>query len=329
MKKIVGIFGFIVLVISLSCILWQLEGEKKLQVAIIDKTVPDESYREHLGFNWLLKALKYVDSNNQSYKLNDYFGFKPNTNKENYSIRQLPDSYADEDMIYIADTYGVYQEDFPWIEKKREGDRSKLVYGGLKMNEWKAIANRLNDDKKVTLVAEFNTLASPTDETVRNSMSSVFGIQSSGWMGRYFDELDYRQNNEIPKWIVDKYGGSWRYKGPGFLLINERQNKIVVLKTGEDVDKKGIWLKFTKFGKKEFNLEQSVTYNYWFDIVTSEDQHDVLANYDWNLTKNGKRKLVQEGIPTSFVAVNKSQVKNATSYYLAGDFNDLSKTLSL
>lgn len=326
MKKIVGIFGFIVLVISLSCILWQLEGEKKLQVAIIDKTVPDESYREHLGFNWLLKALKYVDSNNQSYKLNDYFGFKPNTNKENYSIRQLPDSYADENLIYIADTYGVYQEDFPWIEKKREGDRSKLVYGGLKMNEWKAIANRLNDDKKVTLVAEFNTLASPTDETVRNSMSSVFGIQSSGWMGRYFDELDYRQNNEIPKWIVDKYGESWRYKGPGFLLINERQNKIVVLKTGEDIDKKGIWLKFTKFGKKEFNLEQSVKYNYWFDIVTSEDQHDVLANYDWNLTKNGKRKLVQEGIPTSFVAVNKSQVKNATSYYLAGDFNDLSKT---
>ncbi|MFJ8264139.1 hypothetical protein ACIQ4I_19700 [Rummeliibacillus sp. NPDC094406] len=324
MKKIIGIFVFVILVISLSFILWQLEDEKKLQIAIIDKTVPDESYREHLGLNWLLKTLKYVDSNNDSYKLDDYFGFKPNTSKKTYSIKDLPDSYKNDDVIYIADTYGVYQDDFPWINKNREGERSNLVYGGLKMNEWKAIVNRLSEDKKSTLVAEFNTLASPTDETVRNHMSSVLGIQSSGWMGRYFDELDYRKNNEIPKWIVDKYGSNWGYKGKGFILINEKENEIVVLKTGEDIDNKGIWLNFTEQGKKEFNIEKSVKYNYWFDIVTSEDKRNVLANYDWNLTKKGQEKLTDNNIPTSFVAVNKTQIKNATTYYLAGDFNDIS-----
>ncbi|HWI48069.1 MAG TPA: hypothetical protein VNU45_07610, partial [Rummeliibacillus sp.] len=329
MKKIVGIFCFVILVISLSFILWQLKDEKRLQIAIIDKTVPSESYREHLGFNWLLKTLKYVDSNNHSYQLDDYFGFKPNTSKKTYSINKLPHSYANEDLIYIADTYGVYQEDFPWIKKKREGDRSNLVYGGLKMNEWKAIVNRLNEDKKSTLVAEFNTLASPTDEAVRNHMSSVLGIQGSGWMGRYFDELDYRKNNEIPKWLVDAYGDNWKYSGKGFILINDKENKIVVLKTGEDIDDKGIWLKFTEQGKKAFHLDKSVKYNYWFDIVTSEDDSNVLANYDWNLTIKGKKKLMDENIPTSFVAVNRTHVKNATSYYLAGDFNDISTVPNL
>lgn len=324
MKKIIGIFVFVILVLSLSFIIWQLETEKKLQIAVINKTVPDESYREHLGFNWLLKTLKYVDSNSHSYQLNDYYGFKPDTSNQTYSINDLPKSYAKDDLIYISDTYGVYQNDFPWIEKKREGDRSNLVYGGLTMKEWKAIVNRLNADKKSTLIAEFNTLASPTDETVRNHMSNILGIRWSGWMGRYFDELDYRKNKEIPKWLVDEYRDNWAYKGEGFILINEQKNKIVVLKTGEDIDDKGIWMKFTEEGEKTFNLKKSVKYNYWFDIVTSEDDRNVLANYDWNLTQKGKKKLVDKNIPTSFVAVNKTQVKNATAYYLAGDFNDIS-----
>ena len=69
-------------------------------------------------------------------------------------------SYDESDIIYIADTYGVYKEDFPWIKKDREGYRSSLIYGGLQMEEWEAITDRLQQKKRSTLIAEFNSLAS-------------------------------------------------------------------------------------------------------------------------------------------------------------------------
>lgn len=92
---------------------WQLLEPIHLEVAIIDKTVPDESFREHLGITWLLNHMKYVKRDGASYDLaTDYYGFVPDDHQQTYSIRPLPDSYNDVDLIYVADTYGVYEEDF-------------------------------------------------------------------------------------------------------------------------------------------------------------------------------------------------------------------------
>ena len=52
MKRIyIGVMVVLVLMI-IPITWWYLEDEKQLNVAIIDKTVPNESYREHLGVNW-------------------------------------------------------------------------------------------------------------------------------------------------------------------------------------------------------------------------------------------------------------------------------------
>ena len=41
------------------------------------------------------------------------YGFMPDESKESFSIRDLPDSYEDTDLICAAGTYGVYEEDLP------------------------------------------------------------------------------------------------------------------------------------------------------------------------------------------------------------------------
>lgn len=327
MKRLIIISFSIVIILLLPFILWFLDDKKELQVAIIDKTVPDESFREHLGITWVLNHYGYVKKDGAPYNASvDYMGFVPNESKKDYHIKPLSNSYNDKDVIYVADTYGVYNEDLPWIKKKREGSRSSLVYGGLQSNEWEAILNRLQQEKRSTFIAEFNTLASPTEENVRKSMSDYLHFNWSGWTGRYFDELNSEKNNEIPQWIIDEYGDNWKYKGPGFILINDKNNDVVVLEKNKEFTGDGINLKFTKTGQKKFGLKKSPNYYYWFDIVTPKVGGNVLAYYNWNLTKAGKKALESKGIPLEFAGILESQYNNSKSYYFAGDFNDISTT---
>src|SRR5699024_9413863 len=49
----------------------------------------------------------------------------------------------------------------------------------------------------------------------------------------------------------------------------------------------------------------------------------VLANYEWDLTDKGAELLREHQIPEQFAAVVKSEHGQATSYYFAGDYNDV------
>lgn len=326
MKRFYIIGICFLLIVLLPIILWAIEPEKKLQIAIIDKTVPDETYREHLGITWLLNHFKYDNNEKKQYQLNvDYFGFVPKIKEKDYEIRTLPENYDSYDVIYLADTYGVYEEDFPWIEKSREGARSGKIYGGLEANEWSGIVERLNQKEKSLLIAEYNTFASPTKESVRESVTDYLGLDWSGWTGRYFNELDPKKNTEIPKWIIDEFGESWTYSGEGFLLVNDFSYEVVVLELDKHVTSKGINLSFTEEGKKLFRIADSTDYKYWFDIVEPKSTSTVLANYDWDLTKEGKSLLQEHEIPQSFAAVIASEHGAAESYYFAGDYNDIAE----
>lgn len=327
MKKIIFTVFIIVSLLLLPFISWFSAHKTELQVAIIDKTVSNETFKEHLGITWILNHFGYVKKDGSSYnEALDYFGFVPNEAKKTYKINPPPASYDQVDVIYLADTYGVYEKDLPWIQKKREGSRSSMIYGGMEMNEWKAITARLNKDKRSTLIAEFNTLASPTNEAVRESMSDYLQLDWTGWTGRFFNELNPMKNQEIPQWIVDAYGEKWNYKGAGFILINDRTNDVVVLEAKKHFNKEGIRLSFTKKGQAQFGLKKSSPYHYWFDIVTPRNEKNLLAYYNWDLTKSGKNKLKEKGIPVTFAGVIESQHKNAKSYYFAGDYNETTAT---
>ncbi|WP_339164888.1 hypothetical protein [Siminovitchia sp. FSL W7-1587] len=319
------ILGLVIIIcLLLPILLWLAEPGKKLHIAIIDKTVPNETFREHLGITWLLNHLKYTDHKNQPFQsASDYYGFVPNNEEKAYDIRALPDNYDRYGVIYLADTYGVYDEDLPWIEKEREGSRSGEIYGGLDSEEWAAIVDRLSKKEKSLLIAEYNTFASPTHEAVKNSVTDYLGLDWSGWNGRYFDELDPQKNKEIPQWILEEYGTAWNYSGAGFLLVNDTDNQVVVLEMDKHLREKGIRVSFTKEGRKQFHLDDSPDYEYWFDIVKPKSDAKVLANYDWNLTDEGEKLLKKHDIPAEFAAVLSREHGPSSSYYFAGDFNDM------
>ncbi|WP_026582870.1 hypothetical protein [Bacillus sp. J33] len=329
MKRFYAAGAILVILFILPIVWWHLEDSKKVKVAILDKTVPSESYREHQGITWVLNHMKYENgSGNPIQAYTDYYGFKPQEKSKSYTIKDFPSDFSDYDIIYAADTYGVYEDDLPWLEKKREGSRSGKLYGGLEEGEWNAILDRLIQKKKSLFIAEFNTFASPTQTTVRESVADYLGIEWSGWTGRYFEELDPDKNKEIPQWILDEFQDGWKYSGEGFILVNDLDYQVVVLEQGKHINEGGINLSFTDTGKKRFGIEGNPEYKYWFDIVTPKSGSEVLANYQWDLTKQGKRLLEEKGIPSEFAAVLANQSGSAASYYFAGDFNDIEKVPS-
>lgn len=327
MKKILlGISGLLLLLL-LPLIIWLLQEDKPMKVAIIDKTVPTENYREHKGLSWILNHDQYGKEDGVRYEAaRDYYGFMPDEKEQDYQIRDIMDLENDYDLIYLADTYGVYQEDLPWQDKddKPSGEGSELVYGGLKMEEWQTVKQRVLDEGS-DLVVEFNTFASPTEGPVSSDMEEFLGLEWSGWTGRYFPEL--AADAEVPAWIVTNFEENdeeWKFTGGGFVLVEDESGKIIVLseERGDLADGDGLRVEFTEAGQEAFGLDKSPSFDYWFDI-NEVTESDVLATYEWKLSEDGEQLLAEQGIPVNFPAILHRTINDSAVYYFAGDFVDV------
>ncbi|WP_043931423.1 hypothetical protein [Bacillus sp. EB01] len=305
--------------------LWQLEPSKQLDVAIIDKTVPDESYREHNGLVWILNNEKYKNDDSERYSANsDYSGFKPEKENE-YSVLPLPENLARQDLIYLADQYGVYKQEF--LGKNEMGKRSEMLYGGLQPEEMDVIEEALFTGKEKTFIAEFNTFGSPASNEVRSRISNLLNAEWTGWIGRYFPDL---AGKEVPIWAKENYEkqtGKWNFKNGGFVFV-DRNDFIVVVPQNELTDN-GARFKFTEEGRKKFGDELEADYQYWFDIIEARDESEILATYSLPLKKEAKNRLAGYGIPAQFPAVLNHENARFSSYYFAGDFADEGEVPSL
>ena len=203
-RKLLYSFLFLAgLLAVMPYLLWHAESGRHLDVIILDKTVPDMTYREHSGIMWALNHYKYLTGEGNTYDLSeDYIGFHPQEDGS-YSLTDL-ESAADApaDLLYIADTYGVYENDFN--NSQVNGSRSELIAGGLTQEDVTEITRRVQI-LETPLIAEFNSFASPTETEVRTQFTSLLGISWSGWIGRYFSELDPTETDELPNWLMSSY----------------------------------------------------------------------------------------------------------------------------
>ncbi|WP_394237035.1 hypothetical protein [Niallia oryzisoli] len=307
---------------------WQLKPAEELNVFILDKTVPDQSYREHKGLIWLLNHLKLKKDDGEAYDAKeDYGGFIPNKKPPVFDVREMPEDLSSYDVLYVADTYGVYEDEYN--EENREGRRSKLLYGGLTAKE----ANRMSDSlvkNNQTLIAEFNTFGSPTEPPVREELYDLLHVKWTGWMGRYFSDLN---SEEVPVWLKQSYekqsGEAYRFKGKGLVLVSDEEQ--VIFLTEKDLSDEPVVFSLTDSGAKEYEMKQPIAYSYWFDIIERFDEKEVQvqANFELSLAKSGKDKLRDANIPSRFPAVVHHQAKSYDSYYFAGDFADMGQVPDL
>jgi len=311
-KILMIIFFFTVLLLPL--IIWHFNTPEILDIVIIDKTVPNQDFREHKALTWILGNQKITNINNNYYDVEkDYYGYFP----ENKEIRVFDLNEEYPDLIYIADTYGVYENDF---NENPSSERSELVYGGLSLIEVELIKKAAY--KGTTVIAEFNSFSSPTNEAAREQMYDLLGLRWTGWISRYFDNLT--QSVEVPNWVVknyeEQYDQKWNFNSSGFVFVDS--NDQIVILSEKDISEEGVRFTWTNAGESLVGKKEKTNYNYWFDIVTPESKSEVLASYDLALKERGKEKLNVAGIPINFPAVIKNDTGLYETYYFAGDYAD-------
>lgn len=311
------------LIFFLPSLAWRLSPYRQLEVWAVDKTVPYPNYREHAGLFWILKHEKIAKlGSKQLYKEDsDYYGFYPYGEEEWKGI-PLSSTGIKPDLIYIADTYGVYKDDY--MQKRLSSDWSPKLYGGLSTEDITTIRENLGGGN--TFIAEFNSGASPTNISDRDTLGRLLGLDWSGWIGRYF--VDLSKGSEVPDWVVENYEDkkkeAWDFYGRGYVLFSDK-DEIEVLSYGRDIGAGGMRFSFKDSWKKIFGLERSVSYRYWFEWTSPKPGTEVVAEYEFDLNERGRAKLEAAGLPSRFPAAYINENTQYTGWYFAGDFAEMEK----
>jgi hypothetical protein len=317
---------------ALSFVLWQRQPEQKLNIAIIDKTIRPTGQTKHASIAWILKHNNYRKSNGQLYNAStDYLGLFPRHDGSNdFSINDLEhssiariDSTAHSlTVLYCADTYGTYYND--WYLDSAKTPIPQKLYGGLAGEDLYLIEQMKKKGKLI--IAEHGMLSPPTDPKIRKLAEQELGIQWSGWAGCYFSSLDTAQNKEIPQWAVilhaRQYIGGWNYRHAGIILVHE-SGKIVILEETKELARGVPTISATKYCRKEYNTTGSVHFPHWFEIsAPTSSQHNIIAHFRLHTNPIGDSLLKIHNIPTLFPAV----IEHTGTYwmhYYAGDFSAL------
>lgn len=318
-----GIFIFVLFTVLITSpfILWIMQPYRQLDIWVVDKTVPYPDFREHAGLFWLLNNEKISKPGTRVlYDVRtDYYGFYPLA-KDEWRTISMPQGAKRPDLIYIADTYGVYRDDY--MQKKLPNEFSSIIYGGLDNDDYTTIQESLGDGN--TLIAEFNTAASPTNGRDRALFGRLIGLKWYGWIGNYYESL--AKDGGVPDWVVENWeterNQKWEYSGRGIVLLDEG-GRVEVLTEQEDIGKNGMKVVFEQQWAKTIGIQKPTSYRYWFEWVSTDPLVEEIAHYDLDLTPSGKRKLDALGLPNVFPAVVRFKNNQCTSWYFAGDFADL------
>ena len=308
---------------------WLLTPKKRMVVAIIDKTVLNREAQEHISLDWVLRHEKYTGYKGRYYRPDhDYFGFFPGVDDrfslkglERFPPEKLQQLSEDADMVYFTDTYGIYSNE--WYKKRQVAERSGIVYGGMTSEDLELLADMKARHK--LMIAEFNTIGSPTAAPVRTEFEKMFGMRWTGWTGRYFSDLDTARNKELPQWLttnfIRQHGGKWPFHHAGIAFVSN-SDQVVILEEGSTLTDPLPLIESTGPGRASLHIPTAIQYPFWFDIIAASAQNEVAANFLIRANAQGRAELDRYGIPARFPAVSMHRGSDYRFYYFSGDFCD-------
>ncbi len=311
------VFVFFAILVASPFILWIAQPYRQLDVWVVDKTVPYPDFREHSGLFWLLNNEKISKPGTKVlYDVRtDYYGFYP-TSKEEWSTIPMPHTAKKPDLIYIADTYGVYRDDY--MQKKLPNAFSSLIYGGLIMTiqHYPASHGWRKHSCRVQPAAR-----RPTTGTCAFWPSYRLKWQADR---NYYEILAKMEVSPI--WVVENWESekkqTWKM-GDAALLLLTRGGGSKSSQKKDDIGKNGMKMIFRQEWAKTLGIKKPTSYRYWFEWVIADPLVEEIAHYDLDVTPSGKKKLDALGLPNTFPAIVRFKNDQFTSWYFAGDFADL------
>jgi len=328
-KKIITLIivvGILFLALLGSWLFWYIKPQKPLNIYILDKTVPTVERLEHKSLIWALNHNKFTKPGGSLYDVNkDYYGFFPlNTKSQEFDfkslrIHEVQDAALDYDALYYADTYGVYYNEW-YNEKNINSDISPKVYGGLNQNDFLLLKEMKELNKLI--ITEFNLYNAPTSGLIREKVEDLFGINWSGWTGKYFPSLDTTSADYIPQWIIQLYmkqnNNQWPFKNAGVVLVH-KFGTIAVLENGTHLTEEIPFIISKTETIEKYNVPEKIYYPNWFDVTFSGERNEVLANFNLKVKPKGDSLLRSYNIRPVFPAVIEHE-EDYRFYYFGGNF---------
>jgi len=331
-KRAIAILLFLVLFPLWMWVAWKLTPKRRLTAAIIDKTVLDTKGQEHISLDWVLNQQRFTKNSRSLYDpRQDYFGFFPGKDErfrlkglERFSSEGLQRLASDIDLAYFTDTYGIYRQE--WYPSAASAQRSGLLYGGMSGQD--ILLLREMKARRKLIIAEFNTIGSPTPDGIRDSFEQLFQIRWTGWTARYFSSLDTGTNKELPRWLIgqycDQHGHSWPFHREGIAWVHQ-SGKIEITEDSTDLSSPEPEIEATAEGREKLGLPERTPYPFWFDVIEPDSSRVVnqpMARFVIHVNTRGAALLGRSHIPASFPAVLHHGGPDYRFYYFSGDFCD-------
>ncbi len=319
-RFILIIVAIIVILPLLGRLLWEIKKSRPINLLIINKTVPKSSENELRTLDWTLNFEKFVKPNNDNYNYKtDYYGFHPDMSMNELMIK----SFRLDEIDSFTQIYnGLIFIDNSGVEIEEKGNPGKKMrYGGLNQNDYILLKGMIAQNKLV--FAEYNFFSEPTVDLVRFNTEKLIDIYYLGWKGKYFNNLKYKSvEKEISSRWIDIYkkleGKDWTFNGPGIILMNEAQSRIIVVPSSIYMKSEYPALRTSEEQSKVYNLPSSVAFTGWFSVVY-RGKNTVISDFDLNLNKKGVELLYNNGLEPVFPAVIVSPDKRF--FFVAGDFS--------
>jgi hypothetical protein len=307
---------------------WLIKKRKSLDIVIINKSVQKSSENEIKSLNWTLNFEKFVNKDGDLYDFQtDYFGYFPDAKSENTKIK----TYRLEEISSIAENYNaLFFVDNTGIDAIQTEKKAviKIAYGGFNQNDYFLLKEMISRQKLV--IAEYNFISPPTEDLVHYNAEQLLDVYSLGWSGKFFSDLSKQTisgfiSNEWFDHYKQNYSTEWAFTGPGIVLLNLSQNRIVVLPAVKYMNSGYPDIITDPEIASEYNIPEKVSFTGWFDIPF-QGENKVISHFKLNLNQDGIDLLRLNGIESEFPAVIESV--NKRFYYMAGDFSKSKVCLS-
>jgi hypothetical protein len=311
---------------------WQARPYADLGMLVVDYTVPFENFREHAGFFWLLNHRKIrapvarpagADPDyGESWQLaRDYVGYRPSDREHPVRLSHV-DRKAVE-MIYVADTYGVYKDDLKNIDTETAHmDYSALVFGGLSNGDVYALTDFVG--RGGLLVAEFNAFCEPTPLPERHLMEDLFGVDWTEWVGRVFS--DPYDEADVPHWLPREFAKQYPDKElphTPILLLVSRAGRLLVF-GGPSLGDVAPRLMMTDAGRKRYpNAAGDAPYYFWFSLVRARPNTLVYARLQMPEIEGISALLFEIATGQTPPALTQRASGPGRAIYFVGDFADI------
>jgi hypothetical protein len=316
-----------VVLFALAVVLWiQIRPERDvrkpidLKVTIVDYTVPSD-YRKHIGIIWVLNNLRVrAPGGFRAWRpTRDYVGYYPD--RRNASTRLESASLRGIEVLYIADTYGVYRDDVADKANLPEGD-APLLFGGLSLGDAMAASRFVS--RGGTLFAEFNSFCDPTQAEARRVMEELLGVEWSGWTGRLF--LNPGDENEVPAWVRREFTRQFPdrpFPQKPMLLFVNREAKLFVVE-GTNMAAMVPRIELTAEGIIDLGvMTPPVPYYGWFPLMRQRHRIDIYARWQLPHTEEVENFLREQQLDRKPPVITRKTGGTSRAFYLGADFSDL------